>query len=130
MEYKRRIFGFDCDVYGHLNNAKYLQIYEEARADALEQMEMPIRKLRDLGISIYITSLEMKFKKGIPLEEMITVKSTVTKLNKAISVWEQRIFDEKDELCNIAIVKGAFVAGGKVSRLPDEIYEHFLKYKD
>lgn len=130
MEYKRRIFGYECDVYGHMNNANYLKIYEEARADALEQMEMPIRKLRDMGISIYITGLEMKFKKGIPLEERITVISEVTKLNKAISVWEQKIFDEKDELCNTVVIKGAFVQNEKVQRLPENIYEHFLKYKE
>ena len=129
MEYKRKIFGFECDIYGHLNNAKYLQIYEEARADALEQMEMPIRKLRELGISIYLTRIIMDFKKGIQLEEIIKIESSVIELNKISSLWKHEIFNSENQLCNTAIVKGVFVKDGKPSRLSKEIYEHFLKYK-
>ena len=130
MIYKRRIWGFECDIYGHLNNAKYLQIYEEARADALQQMKMPIKKLKEMGISIYLTKIEMEFKKGIPLEENIIVKSAVVKMSKVISIWKHEIFNSKKELCNTAIVKGAFIMDGKPKRISKELYEHFLQFKE
>ncbi len=127
MIYKRKIWGFECDIYGHLNNAKYLQIYEEARADALMQMKIPIKKLREMGISIYLTNVEMEFKNGIQLEENIIVKSNILKISRIVSIWKQEIFDSKNELCNVAIVKGAFIESGKPKRISKELLARFLK---
>ena len=129
MEYKRRIFGYECDIYGHLNNANYLHLYEEARADALEQMDMPIRKLNDMDYHIYITNIELSFKKGIPLEETVTIRSIIKSMNRVSTIWEQKIYNCKNELCNTAFVKGVFVKNGKPIRLPKEIYKQFNKFK-
>lgn len=128
LEYKRKIFGYECDIYGHLNNANYLHLYEEARADTLEQMNMPIRKLADLGFHIYLTNIEINFVKGIPLESTITIKSRIDSMNRLTSIWIQEIYNTQEELCNTAIVKGAFVKDGKPIRLPKEIFEQFRKF--
>lgn len=128
MEYKRKIFGYECDIYGHLNNANYLHLYEEARADALEQMGLAVRELNKSGYHIYLTSIELTFKKGIPLEEIVTIKSSINEMNRVSTIWEQKIYNCKNELCNTAIVKGVFVKNGKPVRLPKEIYKRFKKY--
>ena len=128
LEYKRKIFGYECDIYGHLNNANYLHLYEEARADALEQMNMPIRKLADLGFHIYLTNIEINFVKGLPLESTITIKSRIDSMNRLTSIWIQEIYNAQEELCNTAIVKGAFVKDGKPIRLPKEIFEQFTRF--
>ncbi|MBC8416544.1 MAG: acyl-CoA thioesterase [Candidatus Cloacimonetes bacterium] len=128
LEYKRKIFGYECDIYGHLNNANYLHLYEEARADTLEQMNMPIRKLADLGFHIYLTNIEINFVKGLPLESTITIKSRIDSMNRLTSIWIQEIYNAQEELCNTAIVKGAFVKYGKPIRLPKEIFEQFRKF--
>ena len=128
MEYKRRIFGYECDVYGHLNNANYLHLYEEARADALEQMKIPVRNLANLGFHIYLTNIELVFKKGLPLESVVTIKSHIDKANRLTSTWIQEIFDGQGELCNTAIVKGVFVKDGKPTRISKELFEYFKKY--
>ena len=125
MEYRRKIFGYECDIYGHLNNANYLHLYEEARADALEQMKIPVRDLADLGFHIYITHIELFFKKGLPLESVVTIKSHIEKANRLTSTWIQEIFDEQGNLCNTAIVKGAFVKDGKPTRISKDLFEHF-----
>ena len=128
LEYKRKIFGYECDIYGHLNNANYLHLYEEARADALEQMNMPIRKLADIGFHIYLTNIEINFVKGLPLESSITIKSRIDSMNRLTSVWIQEIYNAQEELCNTAIVKGAFVKDGKPVRLPKDLFEKFKKF--
>ena len=128
LEYKRKIFGYECDIYGHLNNANYLHLYEEARADTLEQINMPIRKLADLGFHIYLTNIEINFVKGLPLESTVTIKSRINSMNRLTSIWIQEIYNAQEELCNIAIVKGAFVKDGKPIRLPKEIFKQFRKF--
>jgi len=125
MKYNRKIFGYECDVYGHLNNANYLHLYEEARADALEQMKIPVRDLAALGHHIYITNIELTFKKGLPLESSVTIISNIEKANRLTSTWIQEIYNEAGELCNYAIVKGAFVKDGKPVRISKDLFKHF-----
>ena len=128
LEYKRKIFGYECDIYGHLNNANYLHLYEEARADALEQMNIPIRKLTDIGFHIYLTNIEINFIKGLPLESTITIKSRIDSMNRLTSIWIQEIYNSSGDLCSVANVKGAFVKDGKPVRLSKDLFEKFKKF--
>ena len=123
MDYKRRIFGFECDIYGHLNNANYLHIYEEARAIALEEIGFPIRKFRDMGIHIYLTKIELTYKKAVLLEDNVSVQTEIVESNRLKSTWVQNIFNSQNILCNQAIVNGVFIKEGKPYRLPKDLYE-------
>jgi YbgC/YbaW family acyl-CoA thioester hydrolase len=128
MKYNRKIFGYECDIYGHLNNANYLHLYEEARADALEDMDMSIGKLNEEGIRIYISEINLTFKIGLPVGERVVVDTRMVKANRAISIWKQEIFNAADELCNIAIVKAVFIREGKPFRISKELFEEYKKY--
>ena len=128
MQHKRKIYGFMCDIYGHLNNANYLYLYEEARAEGLETIGIPIRELAKKDIHIYLTEIKLKFIKSVMLEEIVTIKSEIIEYNKLKSVWEQKIYNQKHELCNIAIVTGVFVKNGKPTRIPNEIYQIIDNY--
>jgi YbgC/YbaW family acyl-CoA thioester hydrolase len=128
LEYRRKIFGYECDVYGHLNNANYLHIYEEARADALEQMELPVRMLADKGYHIYLTKIEIRYIKGLPLESYVLIKSSIEKANRLQATWIQEVYNEFEELCSRAIVNGAFVKNGKPARIHKEIFEIFNNF--
>ncbi len=125
MEYKRRIFGFECDIYGHLNNASYLHIYEEARSVALEEMDFSIKKLVELGIHIYLVNINLQFKKAVEFEDRITIKTTLGKHSRVKAIWIQKIHNSKNDLCNIAEVEGVFIKMGKPYRLPQELYKKF-----
>ncbi|MBN1949274.1 MAG: acyl-CoA thioesterase [Candidatus Cloacimonetes bacterium] len=124
--YKRKIYGFQCDIYGHLNNSYYLQIYEEARADALTSIGFPVKRLIELGIHIYLVRVEIDFIRGIPLEEDITVRSRIEKMDRLSGLWRQEIFDSRENLCNTALTRGVFVRNGKPARLNKETYTELL----
>lgn len=128
MEYKRKIFGYECDIYGHLNNAIYLHIYEEARAETLDQMGMSIQKLHEKNIGIFLINLELEFIKAIQMGEIITVHSYIIESTRLRATWKQEIFNSKNELCNRAFVKGVFIKDTKPNRLPKDIFEHFNKF--
>jgi YbgC/YbaW family acyl-CoA thioester hydrolase len=130
MLYKRRIFGYECDIYGHLNNANYLHLYEEARADALEQMRIPIRKFKEMGINVYLTRIELDFIKAVNLEEKVVIKTSIVEMNRLRTIWQQKIYNEKNELCNSATVIGVFVKEGKPTRISKELYLHFRKFSN
>jgi YbgC/YbaW family acyl-CoA thioester hydrolase len=126
--YKRKIYGYLCDIYGHLNNSSYLQIYEEARSEALIDMGLPISKLLESGFHIYLTKVELYYKSGVPNDEIISVKSSIIKMNRMRATWKQQIYDESGNLCNEAFVEGVFIKNGKPARIDKDIYEIFEKY--
>ena len=128
MHYKRRIFGYECDIYGHLNNANYLHLYEEARAETMEQTQIPVRKFKEMGISIYLVHIELNFIKPIKLEEVIRIETSITELNRVKSVWKQEIYNEQNRLCNSASITGVFVKNGQPTRISKELYEHISQF--
>lgn len=130
MEYTRRVYGYECDIYGHLNNANYLHILEEARADALEQMNTPIRWLKEQGFSIYVTRIELDYLRGIPLETQVTVKTSWIKSSRLRSVWMQEVYDDANNLCARAVVHGAFIKDGRPARISPQLYAHYRSFSD
>ncbi|MCF7859465.1 MAG: acyl-CoA thioesterase [Candidatus Cloacimonetes bacterium] len=127
MEYIRKIFGYECDIYGHLNNANYLHLYEEARSEALECMNMDLIQLGKMGIHIYLSNITLSFLNGIKSGETVKIDTKMIKATRATSVWKQDIYNSSGKLCNTAIVKGAFIKNGEPFRISNEI---FNKYKD
>ncbi|MEA1972614.1 MAG: acyl-CoA thioesterase, partial [Candidatus Cloacimonadota bacterium] len=85
--YKRKIFGYECDLYGHLNNAKYLNICEEARSDALEQTDYSVNYLYQLGIYMFVRNANIQFIKSIPVGSEISIRSKVVKYTRLRSIW-------------------------------------------
>jgi acyl-CoA thioester hydrolase len=128
--HKRKIYGFQCDIYGHLNNSSYLQIHEEARSEALAEMGLPITKLIELNILIFLTRVELIYKKGVSNDSTITIKSSITKMSRLKSTWLQEIYDEEGELCNVAVVEGVFIVNGKPGRIAKEIYQQFVQFAE
>jgi len=128
MKYNRKIFGYECDIYGHLNNANYLHLYEEARADALEDMDMSVGKLSEEGIHIYLSEINLTFKIGLPVGEKVVIDTRMIKATRATSIWKQEIFNNAGKLCNIAIVRGVFIKNGKPFRISKELFEEYKKY--
>ena len=128
MKYNRKIFGYECDIYGHLNNANYLHLYEEARADALEQMDMSVGKLSEEGVHIYLSEINLTFKIGLPVGEKVIIDTRMIKATRATSIWKQEIFNSTGELCNTVIVRGVFIKNEKPFRISKELFEDYKKH--
>ena len=125
FEYQKRIYGYECDVYGHLNNANYLQILEAARAEALIEMDLSICRLRELNLQIFVTGFQLNYIKAIQLEDIITVKTWATSINRLRGHWHQEIYDSQGILCFTAEMDAVFARDGRPQRLSPEVLEIF-----
>ncbi len=126
-EFRKRIYGYECDVYGHLNNASYLQLLEAARAEALIAMEMSIARMKELELQIFVTAFELKYHKAIHLEDIVTVKTWATSITRLRGHWRQEVYDGSGQLCFTAEMDAVFARDGKPQRLPAEVLEVFLE---
>ena len=128
FSYKRRVFGYECDVYGHLNNANYQHIYEEARSDLLDKIGISLKYLKDNEVFIYLRRIEVEYLKGVPFGEEISVESKIISLSRIKSVWLQEIHSQDRGIMNRAVVEAVFTKNGKPHRLPSDIEAKFRLY--
>lgn len=126
-DFHKRIYGFECDIYGHLNNSNYLQILEAARSEALIDVEMPIEKLLKLGWRVYLMRFELDYLKPLLLDEIVTIKSKIIESNRARAKWCQEMYNPAGELCCRAFAFVVHIRNDKPARVPDEIWEHFQR---
>ena len=126
--FNKRIYGYECDIYGHLNNANYLQLLEAARSEALYEMNLAQSDLQKKGIQLFVHYGEISFIKAIDHDEVITVKSFFTEMNRIKGKWHQEIYNATKEICFTADITIVFASEGKAKRLPLEVFEQLLRY--
>jgi thioesterase III len=128
FEYQKKIYGYECDIYGHMNNANYLMMLEAARSEALVQMDMPIAKLLQMKIQLLVLHYELDYIKALGLEETVTVKSWFYDVNRLKGFWRQEVYNAAGELCFTAGFTVVHASEGKAKRLPPELFEHFRQF--
>jgi len=126
--FKKKIYGYECDIYGHMNNANYLMMLEAARSEALVEMNMPIAKLMREGIQLFVLRYELDYLKALELEDTVIVKSWFYDINRLKGFWKQEVSNSAGELCFVAHFIVVHASGGKAKRLPVETFEHFAQY--
>lgn len=130
FEYRRKIFGYECDIYGHLNNAVYQHLYEEARSDALERMELPLKVLNDEGIQIFLRKIEIDYLMGIPMGSEVLIKSRISEYNRVKSLWLQEIENREGDIMSRALVTGVFIKNGKPYRIEEQVAKILRLFAD
>lgn len=130
FEFKRKIYGYECDIYGHLNNSNYLQLLEAARAEALIEMGIPVIKLLEWDISIFVSHIDISYIRPLKVEQIATVKTITNKITKVKGVWIQEIYNEDNILCTKAIVTGVFTTNGKPVRIANDLYQIMCSFRE
>jgi thioesterase III len=106
-ETKIEIRGYHCDAYGHVNNARYLELFEEARWRALD--ESNVLSLADnQGYLFYIVHLDISFKKPVFDKSNAHIRTSLYESNRRFITFKQSIENEKGELCTEGFVRFVF----------------------
>lgn len=90
------------DTFGHVNNATYLGLLEEARWEFLDAQGVGFKTIHDTGISPIVLECHIKFLKELRLRESIVIESQMLSFEKKIGVMRQDIINEQGELCTHA----------------------------
>ncbi len=97
------------DTFGHVNNAVYLQILEEARWEMLTQNKFGMEQIKKTGIGPTILEITIKYLRELRLREKIMIESQLISYPSKIGTMKQTIFNEKKDICcNVDIKFGLF----------------------
>lgn len=103
FEYEVLIRENHIDSFGHVNNAQYLSLFEEARWEIISPRGFSVSEIQAGGLGPVVIEVNLRFAKEIKLRQKIRIRSEVvagpnvarSKTLKMI----QTMVNEKEEVC-------------------------------
>ncbi len=117
------------DTFGHMNNAKYLELFEEARWEIINQRGFSVGEIMKNGIGPVVLEVNLKFSKEVRLRQKITIRSEVetASAQSRTMTMIQTMLNEKGEPCCVArFVFGLFDLKARKLILPTPEWLHAI----
>jgi len=105
--YSTQIREHHLDGFGHVNNAVYLELFEEARWELITDGGYSWEAVQKERKGPVILELSLKFYKELRVREKIRIETQCTDYQRVVAELEQKIFNESNELCTQARFKFA-----------------------
>ena len=106
--YQLMIKEHHLDSYGHVNNATYLALFEEARWQAITERGYGYQKVHETGMGPVILGVDLKFLKELKLRETITITLELVSYEGKIFKLKQQMIKESQEVASEALFTAAF----------------------
>jgi acyl-CoA thioester hydrolase len=101
-EYQFTVTDDMLDDYKHVNNARYLEVYEKARWDILEKNGLGRQVFKETGIGPVIHEITIRFSRELLPGELITIKTSSRKKNELIYFFDQVMINAKGQISSKA----------------------------
>jgi len=111
MEYRTeiKVRGYHADFYGHVNNARYLEFFEEDRWARLES-RIDSRKWAARGLAFLIVNINVNYRKAAVVGDQLLVTTDLEKVNTKSAVLKQEIlFKETHDVAADALITFVFI---------------------
>ncbi len=110
-----KIHSFSCtihetnlDVFGHMNNAAYLRLFEEARWELMASNNYGLQVIKASGLGPTILEITIKFLRELNARNQVRIESEVLSYHKKIGKLEQRLFRGEELCCTAVFTIGLF----------------------
>lgn len=123
-----KVRGYHADFYGHVNNARYLEFFEEARWAHMESA-IDLRTLATRGFILLVVNININYRKAVGVGETVMVSTVLDKLGKRSVVLKQELL-MKDSAELAADAQVTFVirdTTGRAVPIEGEIQEEIEK---
>jgi acyl-CoA thioester hydrolase len=96
------------DTFGHVNNAKYLELYEAARWELITQRGFGLKEIQETKTGPVILEVQMKFLKELTLRETIQITTKVLSYEGKISRLQQQMLKADGSVASEALLVVGF----------------------
>lgn len=102
MEVKKHLYPLSIleshlDTFGHVNNAVYLEIFEEARWDLITGNGYGLNQILESGFGPVVLEINLRFRKELKLRQKVTIETTLKSYDKKLVTIAQEIVDEEGQ---------------------------------
>ncbi|WP_022667749.1 acyl-CoA thioesterase [Desulfospira joergensenii] len=131
MDPEIKIRGYHTDLYGHVNNARYLEFLEEGRWQVLED-SMDLKDFMGRGFLFFVVNINISYLSQAWVNNLVSVRSGLGKIGNKSAVIRQQVLNKTTgKICASADV--TFVisdSGGKALKLEGELLEILRQVPD
>ncbi len=123
-----RVRHYECDAYGHLNNANYLRYMQEAAFDASAAAGFDLARYAQMERLWLIRETEVEFLRPLQYDDRVEVKTWVADFRRVISRRNYEFYLQPgDELAARAWTDWVFMdtRAGRPTRIPPEVIAGF-----
>lgn len=85
-----KIRGYHIDVFGHVNNARYLEFLEEARWAAFEET-VDLQFLAQKGYAFTVVNININYRKPAVMNETLRIETQIQRLGNRSGVIHQAV---------------------------------------
>lgn len=93
--YPLKILETHLDTYGHVNNAVYLTLFEQARWDMITENGYGLKRIQETGLGPTILEIQIRFRKELRLRQEVVIETQLQSARKKIAVIQQKIVDSQ-----------------------------------
>lgn len=104
FKYDMLIKEHHLDSFGHVNNAVYLEILEEARWEIVTPRGFGLKTIHEMGIGPIILEWNLKFLKELQLRQKIIIETQMIAYKNKIGTMRQNILNDAGVCCCQAIM--------------------------
>jgi len=101
-----KIYETYLDSYGHVNNAKYLELYEQARWDWMADKGLERSLIESSGIGPVILNINIAYKREVLARQLITIQTQVLSYQKKIFNIQQKMLLPDGTVASEATITG------------------------
>jgi len=102
-----RVRGYHLDVYGHVNNARYLEFLEEARWDLFEK-NFDLTAWQSKGLAFFVVNITINYRCPVAMGQLLEIRTHLEHLGNKSGVLSQDVFLKKENAL-VADAKITFV---------------------
>jgi len=91
------------DTFGHVNNAAYLEILEEARWDLIARNGYGLEDVQRLRVGPTVLEVQLRFVREIRNRQRVTIRTWLESYKGKVGKLAQQIQDDVGEVCTEAL---------------------------
>jgi acyl-CoA thioester hydrolase len=126
-EYRLLVVEAHLDTFGHVNNATYLQIFEQARWDLITRRGYGLDTIRATRLGPVILEANVRFRKEVHNRQEIVVRTQLLEYEGKIGKLRQRVYKltEPEELaCDATFTIALWDIDARKIVLPTPAWAH------
>lgn len=87
------------DTFGHVNNATYLVLFEEARWELVTRNGFGLAEVYETGLGPTALEIHLKFRREVRNREKVVIRSRLLDYRSKIARFSQEMLSENGEIC-------------------------------
>jgi acyl-CoA thioester hydrolase len=111
---------YECDSYGHVNNANYLNYLEFARYEFLKAIGFDYPEVIRAGYGLLVARIEIDYKRPAVVDDELRIRTYPVKKGAVSGIFAQEIRRGEDLIAEAKVTWASVDSAGLPVKLPPE----------